>query len=126
MAREQKFRWGAVSAVALSIVAMLVIWIAPSRQTSSAQEAQAASGPLIARGNTDAPAGTAAVSGDTGAGGSVLLELRVADGQKVKRDEIIAVLSNYPIADVSVRSDEADLEKSRRLREAMISGYRVA
>jgi HlyD family secretion protein len=56
----------------------------------------------------------------------VLLELRVADGQKVKRDEVIAVLSNYPIADVSVRSDEADLEKSKRLREAMISGYRVA
>ena len=126
MAREQKFRWGATSVVALFVIAALVIWIAPSRQTSSAQEAQAASGPLIARGNTDAPAGTASIAGDTTAGGGVLLELRVADGQKVKRDEVIAVLSNYPIADVSVRSDEADLEKSKRLREAMISGYRVA
>jgi len=126
MAREQKFRWGATGAAALFIIAAVAVWIAPSRQTSSAQEAQAASGPLIARGNTDAPAGTASIAGDTTAGGGVLLELRVADGQKVKRDEVIAVLSNYPIADVSVRSDEADLEKSKRLREAMISGYRVA
>lgn len=126
MARKQKFRWSATGIAALFVAAALVIWIAPSRQTSSAQEAQAATGPLIARGYTDAPAGTASIAGDTSAGGGVLLELRVAEGQKVKRDEVIAVLSNYPIADVSVRSSEAEIEKAKHMREAMVSGYRVA
>lgn len=126
MAREQKFRWGATGLAALFVVAALVLWIMPSRQTSSAQDNLAANGPLIARGYTDAPAGTAAIAGDTGAGGGVLLELRIAEGQKVKRDDIIAVLSNYPISDVSVRTAEAELEKSKRDREAMTSGYRIA
>ncbi|HEY6981003.1 HlyD family secretion protein [Reyranella sp.] len=125
MAREQKFRWGATGVAILFVIAALVIWIAPSRQTSSAQEAMAATGPLISRGYTDAPAGTAAIAGDTG-GGGVLLELRVAEGQKVKHDDVIAVLSNYPIADVSVRANEAEVEKAKRQREAMVSGYRVA
>jgi multidrug resistance efflux pump len=65
------------------------------------------------------------IAGDP-SGGSVLTELRVSDGQKVKRDEVIAVLSNYSKADVIVRSTEAELEKARRQREAMISGYRTA
>ncbi len=126
MAREQKFRWGATGAAVLFVVAALALWIAPSRQTSSAQDNVAVEGPLISRGYTDAPAGTAAIAGDTAAGGSVLLELRIAEGQNVKHDEIIAVLSNYPIADVSVRADEAEVEKAKRQREAMVSGYRVA
>ncbi|SKA21433.1 HlyD family secretion protein [Enhydrobacter aerosaccus] len=124
MAREKKFTWGAATGAILFVIAAVVLWVAPSRQTSSAQDG-AAAGPLIARGYTDAPAGTAAIAGDA-AGGGVLLELRVAEGQKVKRDEVIAVLSNYPIADVSVRSAEAELEKAKRQREAMVSGYRVA
>jgi multidrug resistance efflux pump len=126
MAREQKFKWGATGVAILFVVAALALWIAPSRQTSSAQDNVAAEGPLISRGYTDAPAGTAAIAGDTAAGGSVLLELRIAEGQKVKRDEIIAVLSNYPIADVSVRANESEVEKAKRQREAMVSGYRVA
>ena len=125
MARQRKFRWGATSAMALFAVAALLIWIGPSRQTSSAQEAMAATGPLISRGYTDAPAGTASIAGDS-AGGGVLLELRVAEGQSVKRGDIVAVLSGYPIADVSVRVNEAELEKAKRQRESMVSGYRVA
>ena len=58
----------------------------PSRQTSSAQDAPKAAPPLIARGYTDAPEGTAVVAGDP-AGGSVLVELKVKDGQKVKKGE---------------------------------------
>lgn len=126
MAREQKFRWGATGLAALFVVAALVLWIMPSRQTSSAQDNQGTESPLISRGYTDAPAGTAAIAGDTAAGGGVLLELKVAEGQRVKRDEVIGVLSGYPMADVSVRTAEAELEKSKREREAMISGYRVA
>jgi multidrug resistance efflux pump len=102
-----------------------VLWIAPSRQTISAQDAIHPAGPLISRGYTDAPAGTALIAGDPAAG-SVVLEMRVADGQRVKRDEVIAVLSNYPLADTSVRTAEAELEKAKRQREAMVSGYRVA
>jgi len=110
----------------LFVIAALVLWVAPSRQTSSAQDGIKPLGPLISRGYTDAPAGTAVLAGDTAAGGSVLMELRVKDGQKVKREEVIAVLSNYSKADVIVRSTEAELEKARRQREAMVSGYRTA
>jgi len=49
-------------------------------------------GPLISRGYTEAPAGTVVVAGNP-LGGSSVLELRVKDGQQVKRDEILAVLS---------------------------------
>jgi HlyD family secretion protein len=102
-----------------------MLWIAPSRQTSSAQDGIRPTGPLISRGYTDAPAGTAVIAGDP-TGGGVLQELRITDGQKVKRDEVIAVLSNYSRADVTVRTTESELEKAKRQREAMVSGYRTA
>lgn len=125
MARARKFTWSAAGLAVLVVVGMLALWIAPSRQTSSAQDGIRPAGPLISRGYTDAPAGTAVIAGDP-AGGTVLLELRITDGQKVKRNDIIAVLSNYPKADVAVRSTEAELSKARQQREAMISGYRTA
>jgi multidrug resistance efflux pump len=104
----------------------MAMWIAPSRQTSSAQDAprQSSQPALIARGYTDAPAGTAVIAGDP-AGGSTLLELRIKDGQTVKKDEIVAVLSNYPRSDVAVRTAEAGLEKMKQLRETMTTGARV-
>ena len=107
------------------VVAALALWIAPSRQTSSAQDAIKVNGPLISRGYTDAPAGTAVLAGNP-EGGGVLAELRVSEGQVVKRDDVIAVMSNYPKADVLVRTTEGDLEKAKRQREAMVSGYRTA
>jgi HlyD family secretion protein len=125
MARQQRFRWGATGVAVLFVIAALVLWIAPSRQTSSAQDGIRPTGPLISRGYTDAPAGTAVIAGDP-TGGGVLQELRITDGQKVKRDEVIAVLSNYSRADVTVRTTEAELEKAKRQREAMVSGYRTA
>jgi HlyD family secretion protein len=125
MARAQKFRWSATGVAILFVIAALGLWIAPSRQTSSAQDAIKASGPLISRGYTDAPTGTASLAGNP-EGGGVLTELRVTEGQTVKRDEVIAVLSNYPKADVLVRTTESDLEKAKRQREAMVSGFRTA
>jgi HlyD family secretion protein len=125
MARARKFTWGAAAAAALVVAAILAMWIGPSRQTSSAQDGIKPAGPLISRGYTDAPAGTAVIAGDP-LGGAVLLELRITDGQKVKRDNIIAVLSNYPKADVAVRSAEAELVKAKQQREAMVSGFRTA
>ena len=124
MARAQKFRWGATGVAILFVLAALWAVVAPTRQTSSAQDGVKPLGPLISRGYTDAPAGTAVLAGDSG--GIVLTELRVKEGQNVKRDEVIAVLSNYSKADVIVRTTEAELEKARRQREAMISGYRTA
>jgi len=109
----------------LFVVAALGLWIAPSRQTSSAQDGIRPTGPLISRGYTDAPAGTAVIAGDP-ASGQVVQELRVTDGQRVKKDEVIAVLSNFSKADVTVRSTEAELQKAKRQREAMVSGYRTA
>jgi multidrug resistance efflux pump len=98
----------------------------PSRQTSSAQDSGKPNGALlISRGVTDAPNGTAVIAGDP-AGGSTILELRIKDGQKVKRDEVIAVLSNYPRADVSVRTAEANLEKMKQVRQSMLTGIRIS
>src|SRR3954463_9904444 len=95
MARREKYRWGATGVAVLFVIATLALWVAPSRQTSSAQDGIKPTGPLISRGYTDAPAGTAVIAGDPTQGGGVLQELRITDGQKVKRDEVIAVLSNY-------------------------------
>ena len=125
MARARKFTWGAAGVAALAVVAILVMWIMPSRQTSSAQDGGRTVAPLISRGYTDAPAGTAVIAGDP-LGGAVILELRITDGQKVERDGILAVLSNYPKADVAVRSTEAELAKAKQQREAMLSGFRTA
>jgi multidrug resistance efflux pump len=77
--------------------------------------------PLISRGYTDATNGTVIMAGDP-AGGQKVLELRIKEGQTVKRDEVIAVLSNYPQADIAVRMAEANLEKSKLLRQAMLTG----
>ena len=125
MAQVRKFTWSAAGLVALLVIAALVLWMTPSRQTSSAQDGPRPLPPLISRGYTDAPSGTALIAGDP-AGGGVLTELRITDGQKVKRDEVIAVLSNYAKADIAVRTSEAELAKTERAREAMVSGYRMA
>jgi multidrug resistance efflux pump len=125
MAQVRKFTWSAAGLVVLLVGAALILWMTPSRQISSAQDGPRPLPPLISRGYTDAPAGTALIAGDP-AGGGALIELRITDGQKVKRDEIIAVLSNYPKADIAVRTTEAELVKTERARESMVSGYRTA
>ncbi len=125
MAKAKKFTWGATGVAVVAVMAALALWIAPSRQTSSAQDtAKPAAPALISRGYTDAPAGTAVVAGDP-SGGSNLLELRIKDGQKVKRDEIIAVLSNYPKADVALRMAEANLSKLKQTHDTVLMGTRV-
>ncbi|CAN0311548.1 unnamed protein product, partial [Phaeothamnion confervicola] len=124
MARTTRFLRVALGASAVVVIVALVLWIGPDRQRSKAQDMRPP-GPLISRGYTEAPAGTVVIAGDP-EGGSVILELRVTDGQKVKRDDIIAVLSNYPTADVEVRAAEAQLLKAKQQREAMVSGFRTA
>ncbi|TAJ33977.1 MAG: HlyD family efflux transporter periplasmic adaptor subunit [Reyranella sp.] len=125
MAQARKFTWGAAGLAALIVIAALVLWMAPSRQTSSAQDGPRPAAPLISRGYTDAPSGTAVIAGDP-AGGGVMIDLRITDGQRVKKDEIIAVLSNYPRADITVRTSEAELAKAKQQREAMVNGFRTA
>mgnify|MGYP003578026941 FL=1 len=125
MARAKKFRWGAIGVAILVAVAGLGLWVMPTRQTSSAQDTPKVPPPLIARGYTDAPEGTAVVAGDP-AGGSVLVELRVKDGQKVKAGEVIAVLSNYARADVTLRMAEADLVKLKQTHDFVLKGTRVS
>lgn len=125
MAQAKRFTWGATALGAVAVAVGLFLWMAPSRQTSSAQDGSRASVPLISRGYTDAPTGTAVIAGDP-AGGGVLLELRITDGQKVKHDEVIAVLSNFTKADVVVRQTEAELAKFKLARESMQGGFRTA
>lgn len=119
MTQRQKL---AVGVAALLAVGIVLLWMALGRQTNLAQGSVRLPAPLMARGFTDAPAGTVVISG---AGSDRLLELRVVEGQKVKRGEIIAVLSNYPVADISVRSAKAELEQVKLQHESLISGIRV-
>ena len=114
-----------MGALAVVLLAGLALWVTPSRQTSSAQDAVRATGPLISRGYTDASAGTAVIAGDPTLGGVLLTELRAVDGQRVKKDDILAVLSHYSRSDVTVRNTEAELAKAEHQREAMVFGFRV-
>jgi HlyD family secretion protein len=125
MARAKKFRWGAIGLAILVAIAGAGLWVMPTRQTSSAQDAPKAAPPLIARGYTDAPEGTAVVAGDP-AGGSVLVELKVKDGQKIKKGEVLAVLSNYARADVTLRMAEADLVKLKQMHDFVLKGTRLS
>lgn len=122
MAQSNKVAW---IAAAVAAVALAVVFGLPELQIGSAQNRSEVNGPLISRGYTDAPAGTAIIAGDP-VGGSVLTELRITNGQTVKRGQIVAVLNNYATADVEVRRIESEIAKARRQRESMISGYRTA
>jgi HlyD family secretion protein len=111
--------------VAVVAVAVAAAWIARSQQTANGStSALQTNGPLIARGYTDAPAGTVVIANDP-KGGAVLKELRIKDGQTVKRGEIISVMANYHAADVSVKIAENNLRKAERTRDTVLKGTRV-
>ena len=122
--QARKFPWRGLGGLALVSGAAVAVWVAAERQTSSAQEGIRPTGPLISRGYTEAPAGTVVVAGNP-QGGFTVLELRIKDGQQVKRDEIIAVLSNYPAADISVRLAELAVTKMKRMHDTVLMGTRV-
>ncbi len=125
MAQSNKIAWVGAVALAVAVISLAIVFVLPDLQVGSAQNRSEVNGPLISRGYTDAPAGTAVIAGDP-VGGSVLTELRIKNGQRVKRGEILAILNNYATADVDVRRMEQELAKARRQRESMISGYRTA
>ena len=125
MAQSNKIAWVGAVALAVAVISLTIVFVLPDLQVGSAQNRSEVNRPLISRGYTDAPAGTAVIAGDP-VGGSVLTELRIKNGQAVKRGEIIAILNNYATADVEVRRIEQELAKERRQRESMISGYRTA
>jgi HlyD family secretion protein len=124
MARVKKFILPAAGVVVLAVIATIVFGKVPSPQTSTAVIGGQRDVPLTSRGYTDALAGTAVIAGDPG-GGSNLLELRVKEGQKVKRDEIIGVLSNYPKAEEDLRKAEANLTTLKQQHDTVLTGTRV-
>jgi multidrug resistance efflux pump len=111
----------AVGAAVLIIVGAVFLSTAPGRQDSHAEDGVRSSAPLMVRGFTDASAGEAVIAG---VGSDRLLELRVAEGQSVKRGQVIAVLANYPAADIAVRSAEAQLLRIERRHESLAQGIR--
>jgi HlyD family secretion protein len=121
MAQAKKVAWGAIGLTVVAVAAAWAVRIAPNSQTSSAQDGNRVA---ASRGYTDAPTGTVVVAGDL-AGGANLLELRIKDGQTVKRDEIIAVLSNLPKADGALRKAEANLAKLKQMHDTVLMGTRV-
>ena len=111
--------------VAVAAVAVAAAWIAHSQQAADgASSVLQPSGPLIARGYTEAPSGTVMIANDPN-GGSVLKELRIKEGQTVKRNEIIAVMGNYPAAEVNLKIAENNLLKTERMRDTILKGTRV-
>lgn len=114
-----------IGVTVIGVIAGFAAWFAPSLPTGIAQDSTRPNPqPLISRGYTDAPGGTVTVAGDP-LGGATLIELRIKDGQTVKEGEIIGVLSEYPRADIAVRTAEASLEKLLQVRETMTKGSRV-
>ena len=109
---------------AVTVCAVFMLVISSIGQHSVAKNVSSLVGPIFARGYVDAPSGTAVIAGDP-AGGHVLSEVRVTDGQRVKRGDIIAVLSEHSAATIAVRSTEASLVKAEQQREAMVSGFRA-
>lgn len=127
MAGSGKIVRAAVGVVAAVTVAAGGVWLLSGQKASNAQETAKAANqqPLLARGYTDAPEGTVVIAGDP-AGGVVLGELKVKDGQKVKKGDIVAILSNFARADVSLRIAEADLAKLKQNGEFVLRGTRQA
>lgn len=114
----------ATGGVVVAAVAGAAAWFAQSQQAASVATAPLQSaGPLMARGYTEAPSGTVMVTNDP-EGGALIRELRVREGQAVKRDEVIAVMSNYPATEVSVRSAENSLRKVEQVRARALLGTR--
>jgi multidrug resistance efflux pump len=114
-----------LGAVAMIGAAMAASWIAQSQQTGNGTApSPQSSSPLIARGHTEAPSGTVVVANDPH-GGWVIRELRIKEGQTVKRDEIIAVMANYPAADVGVQVAENNLRKAEKIRDDVLKGTRA-
>ncbi len=110
----------------LIVAGLAAAWAASSQQTASNNTGIAApGGPLIARGYSEAPAGTVVLSSDP-TGGGVIKELRIRDGQKVKRGEIIAVMSSFPATEVSVQIAENNLRKVEQVREKVLLGTGAA
>jgi multidrug resistance efflux pump len=127
MAGTGHFGRAAVGLVVVVAIAAGGVWLLPSQKGSKAQEAAKAANqqPLMARGYTDAPEGTVTIAGDP-LGGSVLGQLKVKDGQKVKKGDVVAVLSNFARADVSLRMAEADLAKLKQIGDYVLRGTRQA
>ena len=114
-----------IGTLSLAAVAMGVAWIARSQQAANGSASMLqATGPLLARGFTDAPSGTVMIANDPN-GGWVLKELRIREGQWVRRGEVIAVLANYPVYEVNVRIAENNLRKVEKLRDTVLKGTRV-
>lgn len=125
MVQEKKCRRKVTGATIPIAVASIGVWMVLSYQISCAQSANNAFQPsFIARGYIEAPTGTAVVAGDP-AGGVLLVELRVKEGQKVKKDELVGVLSNYHRSDTALRLAEADLTKLKLTHDSVLKGVRV-
>lgn len=117
-------RWAKGAAVVVAVAGAALL-MGPTHSTSNpVGQFNAVTGPLILRGFTEAPAGTVMLAADPG-GGALLLELRVSEGQRIKRGDIIAVLSNYPRFEAWLRDAESRVEKMKLTRETMQSGFRT-
>src|SRR5215468_9080495 len=115
-----------LSVVAAFATVMLAFLLTLNEQMSRAQYRNAANNHLlIARGYTDATNGTVTITGDVDRGGRKVIELRIKEGQRVSKGEMVAVLSEYPRLDIAVGMWEIDLKKMKLQREALLAGPRV-
>lgn len=120
---DMRRRWVSLLVVVSSLVVLGLIAAGHNKLVRADGDGQGPY-PLISRGFTAAREGTVVLGADPG-GGNVVVELRVEEGQHVKKGDIIAVLSNFPSADFGVKRSELELEKQGRVRQSLISGPRA-
>ena len=108
----------------IAVAALVAAWAGNGQQTANYAGAGTAPGPLIARGYSEAPSGTVVIANDP-SGGAVIRELRIREGQRVKRGDIIAVMSSFPTAEVNLRIAENNLRKAENTREKVLKGTSV-
>ncbi|SJZ30509.1 Multidrug resistance efflux pump [Enhydrobacter aerosaccus] len=120
MTQRQKFGWWIA---ALLVVGAISFSVAGPRIDKDLEGARPTRKPLMVRGFTDATMAEVVLDG---VGSDTVLELRVVEGQQVKRGDVVAVLANYPLADIAVRSAEAELEKAQARRKSLMGGIPVA
>jgi multidrug efflux pump subunit AcrA (membrane-fusion protein) len=113
---------GTVVVVAAAVAG---VWIAHGQASGSGSAPPKPTGPLIARGYTEAPAGTVTVANNP-VGGSLLRSMTIKEGQIVKKGDIIAQMAAYPTIEISIEVAKNNLDRLEQTRTKVLQGTRVA
>ena len=112
--RNVRVRWIALGVVVALVIATLLIWALRDRNVPPPVQAEL----IIGRGRLEPTGRVHLVSGPSE--GGTVAELRVNEGDSVRRGQILAVLDRYDSADANVIAGTRDLQLSR-LQDRQVS-----